>query len=289
MIARAALLVAQLAVLFVVVAFVVELIQRRMGAGRVRAWMGGRPMVAALKGIAVGFVTPFCTYSAIPVLVGLRQAGVPAAGYVAFIAAAPVLDPVLFAALALIVGMDIALIYAGVAFGAALALALIAQAVGIDRFLKPLAGRADAPGAAPWSGVRTEAARAGRAAVRLARSFGPLLLAGVAIGLAIEALVSPDAAARITGDNAAAAIPIAAALGTPLYFGTELFVPIAESLTTAGVGIGAVVALTIAGAGANVPEFVILSRLAHPRLIGAFVGFVFAVAMVGGGLAHAVA
>ena len=55
----------------------------------------------------VGFVTPFCTYSAIPMLVGFRQAGVQPAGYVAFIVAAPVLDPLLFGALVLIVGVSI--------------------------------------------------------------------------------------------------------------------------------------------------------------------------------------
>ena len=81
---------------------------------------------------------------------------------------------------------------------------------------------------------------------------------------------------------------IASALGTPLYFNTELFVPIAASLRTAGVGIGAIVALTIAGAGANVPEFIILGKLARPRVIGVFVGYVFAVAMVGGLLAQTV-
>ena len=43
-------------------------------------------------------------------------------------------------------------------------------------------------------------------------------------------------------------IPTAAAIGTPLYSSTELFVPIANSLYNAGVGIGAIVPLTIVGA-----------------------------------------
>jgi uncharacterized membrane protein YraQ (UPF0718 family) len=85
------------------------------------------------------------------------------------------------------------------------------------------------------------------------------------------------------------AVPIAAALGTPLYFGTELFVPIADSLSVAGVSTGAIVALTIAGAGANVPEFVILGRLFERRLLMVFVGYVFVVAMVGGVLASLIA
>ena len=327
MITGTVILLVELVALFFGVAFVVQLLQRRIGLERLRAWMGGRPVVAALKGIAVGFMTPFCTYSAIPMLVGLRQAGVPPAGYVAFIVAAPVLDPVLFGALVLIVGVQVAVIYLGVAFTAAMTLALIAEGAGISMYLKPLpaipipsmalvpaATRAAVPSESsddaeqpeacdashagsceatasevPWSGLRTESHAAAAAALTLLRSVGLLLLVGVAIGLVIEAFVSPETAARVTGNNGTFSIPLAAALGTPLYFHTELFVPIADSLHSAGVGTGAIVALTIAGAGANLPEFVILSRLARPRLIAILFGYVFTVAAIGGILAQAIA
>ena len=297
MIGSTAFLLAELAVLFFGVAFLVQLVQRRLGDERVRSWMGGTPIVSALKGIAVGFVTPFCTYSAIPMLVGLRQAGVPPAGYVAFLSAAPVLDPVLFGALLLIVGAKAAIIYTVIAFTAAMTLALTAQRIGIDRHLKPLppelAGGSDCSSSCggddrPWAGLREESRGAVRAATSLLRTVGPLLLAGVAIGLAIEALVSPETVATITGNNAGWSIPLAAGLGTPLYFQTSLFVPIAHSLTAAGVGIGAIVALTISGAGANVPEFVILTKLADRTLIGIFFGYVFSVALLGGLTAQAI-
>ncbi len=317
MIASTAFLLVELVILFFGVAFVVQLVQRRLGTERVRSWMGGPPVLSALKGVALGFVTPFCTYSAIPMLIGLRQAGVPPAGYVAFLSAAPVLDPVLFGALLLIVGLKAALIYTVIAFIAAMSLALTAQRVGIERHLKPLpaelttvaaanptpvpSGALSAPRSADlpacestsdmsnvaWQGAATESRSAFRAATALLRSVGPLLLAGVTIGLAIEALVSPEAVATITGNNAGWSIPLAAMLGTPLYFQTSLFVPIASSLTTAGVGIGAIVALTISGAGANVPEFIILTKLANRRLITIFFAYVFSVALMGGLVAQA--
>ncbi len=310
MIASSALLLVELVLLFFGVSFSVELIQRCAGPERLRVWMGGSPVVAALKGVAVGFVTPFCTYSAVPLLIGLRRADVPPAGYVAFIVAAPVLDPVLFGALILIVSIKVALVYVAVAFSAAMTLALIAERVGISRHLKPLptptapiavttgaskalppneVGNGDEAPELLWRGLAIESSAAARNAAVLLRSFGPLLVVGVGVGLAIETFVSPEMAARVTGDNSLAAIPIAAALGTPLYFNTELFVPIADSLRTAGIGTGAIVALTIAGAGANVPEFIILSRLARTRLIMILFGYVFAVATIGGLLAQTVA
>jgi uncharacterized membrane protein YraQ (UPF0718 family) len=326
MLGGTAFLVAELVALFFGVSFAIELLQRRIGPERLKAWMGGRPAVAALKGIAIGFLTPFCTYSAIPMLVGMRQAQVPVAGYVAFAVAAPVLDPILFGALVLIVGLKVAIIYLTVAFSAAISLALMAQRVGIERHLKPISSftspgrvtvatpvlvtttgapidsdpnpdspRSEVEGGCgdnctlPWRGFRVESRHAARAATRLLRSVGLLLGVGVAVGLAIEAFAPPETAAEITGSNPMISIPVAAALGTPLYFHTELFVPIAHSLNSAGVGIGAIVALTIAGAGANVPEFIILTRLAHSRLIAVFFGYIFAVAVAGGVLAQAIA
>ena len=118
--------------------------------------------------------------------------------------------------------------------------------------------------------------------------MAPLLVIGIGIGLLITAAVPADAASGVMEGRGAFAVPIAAALGTPLYFSTELFVPIADSLTIAGVSTGAVVALTISGAGANLPEFVILGRLFDRRVLAVFVVYVFAVAVVGGGLATVV-
>ena len=316
MFAGALYLFVELVVLFFGVSLAIELLQRRIGLERLRAWMGGRPVVCALKGIAIGFMTPFCTFTAIPMLVGMRQASVPTAGYVAFIVAAPVLDPILFAALAIIVGLKVAIIYLAVAFSAAMGLALFADKVGIDQHLKPVTAFASAlpsgtpaPGSTsllepssgldspdcggrddiPWRGMPVEIRHSALAAIRVLRSVAPVLMVGLAVGIGIETIVPADTAADITGSSSRWSIPIAAGLGIPLYFSTSLFVPIADSLSAAGVGIGTIVALTIAGAGANVPEFIILGRLAKPRLIATFFGYVFGVAVGGGVLAQALA
>ena len=285
---RAALwLFSELLVLFLGVSFGLTLLRRRLGDERLRSLMGASPLGAALRGIAIGFVTPFCTYSAIPVLVSLRQAGVSAAGYVAFIVAAPVLDPVLFGALAIIVGFPAAMIYLVVAFAAALMLALLAERVDLDRFMKPLRagvnGLGHNPGTdgTPWRGLRREWRPAMQSSGVLLRTMLPLLVVGIGIGMAITAFLPAEAVARVPSLSGGQAIPAAAAVGTFFYINTELFVPIADALRSAGIGIGAIVALTIAGAGANVPEFVILARLTTRRVLAVFGGYVFTVAMAG--------
>ncbi len=289
MIGEAVWLLVELLALFLGVSFGLNLLQRRIGNARLRGLMGATPLVAALRGIAVGFITPFCTYSAIPVLIAFRQAGVTAAGYVAFVVAAPVLDPILFGALLIIVGPQAALIYVGVAFAAALGLALLAEKVNLERFMKPLpdlTGQAEQTYPTLWTGYRREWRPAWRASRALLRTMLPLLVVGVGIGLAITALLPPETAARIPILAGDAAIPASAAVGTLFYINTELFVPIANALRSAGIGIGAIVALTIAGAGFNIPEFVMLGKLAGKGVLATFGVYVFAVAMVGGLLAQ---
>lgn len=290
MISGAAILLAELLLLFVAVTAFVQLTQRRLGVDRLRRFLGGPAPVAAAKGIAVGVVTPFCTYSAIPMLVGLQRARVPTAAWAAFILAAPVLDPVLFGALGLIAGLDVALTYLAVTVMAAGLLALIAQRTRVERHLRAdaVADIACDAGTEPWRGWPSELRSAGAGSMALLRRFAPILVVGVAIGTGIEHWIPTRVIAGIT-DLGGAAIPVAAGLGTPLYVNTELLVPVAASLHGAGVGIGAVVALTIAGAGANIPEFVVLGRLAQTKVVAFFIAYVFIVATVGGVIAALVA
>ena len=299
----AALLVAEMAGLLLAVTFGVALLQRRLGDAAIRRWMGGTGRRAALKGIAVGFVTPFCTYSAIPVLIGMRQAGVRPAGYAAFVFAAPVVDPLLIGALAIVIGPSGAVVYAATAFAAAFLLALIVDAVDIAPHLKPVPALVGAPAApcspdkartppppavspsedgAPWAGWRRESRTAWRRAVSLLRSMAWLIAAGVGAGLAIGLLVPADALVGIVGAHNPLAVPAAAAAGIPLYFGTELFIPIGDALHAKGAGTGSIVALVIAGAGANIPEFALLTRVARGRVVAAFFAYVLVVAMAAG-------
>ncbi len=322
----AALLLAEMVALLLGVTFLISLLRRRLGDETIQRWMGGPPHKAALKGIALGAVTPFCTYSAIPVLLGMRQAGVRPAGYTAFLFAAPVVDPILVGALAIIIGPAGAGVYTVAAFTAAFTLALIVDAIDITPHLKPVPALAPAsapspvpaaitepapalapsaaavPGAGvpaptgssappascpssdpePWRGWRAEAPAAWQRALGLLRGMAWLIVIGVAVGLGISLAMPADSLAGIAGSQSPLAIPIAAAVGVPFYVGTELFVPIGDALRTSGVGVGAIVALTIAGAGANLPEFALLTKLARGRLVAAFFAYVFFVAVVGG-------
>ena len=59
---------------------------------------------------------------------------------------------------------------------------------------------------------------------------------------------------------------IASIIGIPMYIRPETMLPIAEALASKGMSLGTVVALIIGGAGASIPEVVLLSKLFKKNL-----------------------
>jgi uncharacterized membrane protein YraQ (UPF0718 family) len=67
-----------------------------------------------------------------------------------------------------------------------------------------------------------------------------------------------------------------------LSFRAETVIPISTALIGKGIGIGMVLALIIGGAGASIPELIILGSMFKKKLVLAFAVNVFIVAIVAG-------
>src|SRR5699024_12482004 len=72
---------------------------------------------------------------------------------------------------------------------------------------------------------------------------------------------------------------IASVIGIPMYIRPETMLPIAEALVSKGMSLGTVVALIIGGAGASIPEVVLLSKLFKKKFVISFVIAILVVAI----------
>src|SRR5699024_9632957 len=99
----------------------------------------------------------------------------------------------------------------------------------------------------------------------------PYLVIGVLIGAIIHDFIPAEFITSIAGDEHPFAIPIAAIVGIPMYIRVETMIPISEALVSKGMSMGAVIALIIGGAGASLPEVLLLNKLFKPRLLMAFI------------------
>lgn len=287
---------AELVALFLALSFVVGLLQAWLPEEKVRSLFGRRrPVTGYLVGAALGAVTPFCSYSTIPVLAGLLRSGAPFGPTMAFLFASPLLDPVVLGVLVFLIGVEGTVVYAALTFSASVLIGVLFEKLGLVKDVKPLAGAVGGCDGGERAGCETPGP--GKESVwRRAWSDAwaffvpalPYLLVGTAAGAAIYGLVPTAWVVALAGPGQPLAIPLAAALGVPMYVNAETFFPISAALLEKGVGVGAVVALVITSMGVSIPEVVLLGGLFRWRLVAILVGSVFAVA-VGGGTLFALA
>jgi len=108
------------------------------------------------------------------------------------------------------------------------------------------------------------------------------LLLGAGIGAFIYGFFPQDIVIRLAGPGNPWSIPVAALIGVPMYIRAETVIPISAALVGKGMGVGTVLSLIIGGAGASIPEMIILSSMFKKKLILVFVLNVFLVAIVAG-------
>lgn len=124
--------------------------------------------------------------------------------------------------------------------------------------------------------------RALSAAVTTFKGVFWYLILGAGIGAFIYGFFPQDLVVRLAGPGNPWSIPVAAFLGVPMYIRAETVIPIGAALIRKGMGVGTVLSLVIAGAGASIPEIIILSSIFRRRLVMAFLVSVFIVAIIGG-------
>jgi uncharacterized protein len=264
------------------ISFLVGLLQAWLPEEKVRKLFETRKTITGyFVGAAVGAITPFCSYSTIPVLSGLLRSGAPFGPTMAFLFASPLLDPVVLGVLVYVVGLKGTIVYAVVTFPSSVGVGALLARLGFEADVKSehSSGYDSVPGLkADLPAWR----RAWAAAWGFFVPVVPYLLLGTAIGAVIYGFVPTSWLMALASPDQPLAIPAAAALGVPMYVNAETFFPIATALLDKGVGVGAVVALIVTSMGVSIPEVALLAGLFRPRLVISLVASVFVVAITSG-------
>jgi len=275
----------ELVVLFIGITFLVGLIQEYVSEESIKKALGGRhKFLGSILGAGFGALTPFCSCSTIPLLLGMLTAGVPFASAMAFLFSSPLLNPVITSLFIILMGWKVTALYFAVTFTAAVAIGLLLDGLGFASQVKPVA----AVGGESQQGtdVRSRIRRSADFALSLFRQIVPYLLLGAGIGAFIHGFVPTDLISRIAGPDNPLAIPVAAIIGIPIYIRAETMIPIGLALIEKGMSVGAVLALVIGGAGASIPELTLLAAIFEKKMLAAFVLTIFTIAVVAGFLAN---
>ena len=243
-----AYLFGELFLLFIAISFFVALLQVWVSKDRIKRILS-RPhkVTNAVLGAALGAVTPFCSCSTIPVLVGLFKSGAPFSGAISFLMTSPILNPAIIALLLVFFGPVPTLVYTVITFTFAVCVGLL---LGFSRYIKNVAVKGGCCGGdeVTWENLKgtfwqkqAQACKyAFKDAIGLFKGVVGWLLLGAGIGAFIYGFVPTELLEGLAGADNLWAIPLAAVIGIPMYIRVETMIPIAGILMDKGVSAGIV-------------------------------------------------
>lgn len=277
--------------LFIGISFVVALLQIYISPARIqRVLTTPRKGINSILGAALGAVTPFCSCSTIPVLVGLFKSGAPFCGAISFLLTSPILNPAIVALMLTFFGIKATVIYMVFTFLFAVVMGLALDKAGFEKEVKKVSVRGGHQSGLSWEDLEGSFWNKQWQAVKIALkdAFGlfkgviVFLLIGAGIGAFIYEFIPTDLLANFAGANSLWAVPLAAVVGIPMYIRTETMIPIASILISKGVAPGIMIALILGGAGASIPEVSLLNSIFKKKMVIAFVLCIFFVATLTG-------
>ncbi len=277
----------ELIILFIGITFLVGLIQEYVPDETIKNALGGRhKILGSILGAGFGALTPFCSCSTIPLLLGMLNAGVPFASAMAFLFASPLLNPVIISLFIILMGWKIAALYFAVTFAGSVIIGLLLERLRFFDYVKPVAAVRSCCDCQRATDAGSRIRRSVGFAINLLHQLVPYLLIGAGIGAFIHGFVPTEIISRFAGPDKPLAVPVAAIIGIPIYIRAETMIPIGMALIEKGMSVGAVLALVIGGAGASIPELTLLSVIFEKKMLAAFVLTILAIAVTTGYLAN---
>ncbi|CCQ93671.1 putative membrane protein [[Clostridium] ultunense Esp] len=284
-------LMGELLLLFIGISFLVALIQIYLSKDKIkRILTTPRKGLNSILGAILGAVTPFCSCSTVPILVGLLKSGAPFSGTISFLLTSPILNPAIIALFLTFFGLKATIIYTAFTFIFAVLIGLLLDKFGFEKEVKNVSIKGEQSGEIVYENLEGTFLEKNILAFKYAffeslvlfKQVFPYLLLGAGIGSFIYEFVPEDLLSNFAGKSNILSVPIAALVGIPMYIRTETMIPIARILIDKGVGSGTMVALIIGGAGASIPELSLLGSIFKKKMMIAFVLSIFTVAIITG-------
>jgi uncharacterized membrane protein YraQ (UPF0718 family) len=244
-----------------------------------------RQFIGNILAALLGIVTPFCSCSAVPLFIGFVEAGVPLGVTFSFLISSPMVNEVAVVLLWGLFGWKIALIYMGTGLFVAVIAGMIIGKFKLEKWVEEYVYKVRSLGIAAEHAKQTFKDRLlyARANTReILQKVWLYVVIAIGIGGFIHGYVPQDFLVRYAGPQNPFGVPIAVALGVPLYSNAAGVIPIVYALMEKGMSMGTVLAFMMAVTALSLPEMIILRKVLKIRLLAVFVA-IMTVTIVGVG------
>jgi len=274
-------LAAQLWYFVVLGALLSTLAWRYLPKTRIRRTLQQRANGSIVASTLLALISPLCTFAAIPVAGRLINMGVPAAPLVAFVVASPLMNPALFVYTAGTISMEMAVARLVTAASVGL-LAGFATQSALRRLTFAVRTAVPAESSTANTDGRSEArilAQRFRADLLFIAKFFGL---GIFIAALVKTFLSQELVLALVGPGSVWAVPVAVALGVPLYACGGGSIPIVESMMQMGMSPGAALGFFIAGPATKFSTLTMLGAVWGRRILLFYLGLMLVGALFWG-------
>ncbi|MFH1064284.1 MAG: permease [Candidatus Woesearchaeota archaeon] len=263
-----------LLLLFIMIS-VVGVLRTYIPQDKVKSWLSGKKRgLGHLLAAIFGAITPFCSCSSIPLFLGFLEAGIPLGVTFSFLVTSPIVNEYLAVLMLGFFGWKITVAYiiSGILIG--VVSGVILGNLKLERYLTKdlIASDSKVTKMVKYDGIRRRLEFGIKESMSIIKKIWIWVLIGVGIGAVIHNYVPSVFIQGIIDKGGAFAVPIAVAVGVPMYGSCAAIVPIAVVLFQKGVPLGTALAFMMATAALSLPEAIMLRRAMRLQLILIFFG-----------------
>ncbi len=263
--------------------FIMGFFRSFLSQEKIKGWIKKRALSGNILAASFGAMTPFCSCSSIPIFLGFLEAGIPLGVTFSFLITSPIINEYLVVLMLGFFGWKITFLYVlsglliGTVAGAVLGKMdldsyLVADMIARQQVQKPVR----------YPSLLSRIAYGWHEALSITRKIWMWVLIGVGIGALIHNYVPQEAVQGIIQKTGIFSVPIATALGVPMYGSCAAIVPIAVVLFQKGIPLGTALAFMMAIAALSLPEAIMLRRAMRLPLIMIFFGITAAAIILTG-------
>lgn len=284
-------ILAELIPLFFIVTFLSGLALEYISPQKLREMLSGRKGIwGQLIAMILGWITPFCSCSTVPVLASMVKAGIPIGIMTTFLYASPYPVEIAIPILAPLFGLPVALAFLFV--GGVLAILgglLVHKLMWQDQVKVELVTNEEnsqldtealeIPLISLDNSFKAKCKRAWEYTIGFAKKLLLIIVISSALGALIYGFIPEEFILKFAGGTNWFVVPVAALIGVPLYVNVAAIIPIIYSLSLKGMSEGAVIAFLITATTISPPEIFMLSALFKKKYV-----FTFTIAMIIGAI-----
>lgn len=269
-----------------VIIFIVSIIRSYFPPERTKRILSHkREFIGNILAALLGIVTPFCSCSAVPLFIGFIEAGVPLGVTFSFLISSPMVNEVAVVLLWGLFGWKIALIYMGTGLLVAIVASMIIGKLKLEKWVEEYVYKIKTLGTA--AGIAKQIFKdrlvyARENTTDILKKVWVYVIVAIGIGGFIHGYVPEDFLVRYAGPQNPFGVPIAVALGVPLYSNAAGVIPVVYALMEKGLSMGTVLAFMMAVTALSLPEMIILRKVLKIKLLAVFVS-IMTVTIIGVG------